>query len=98
MNGVGQFVVEKAFDYQSTSDVIDYAKKLISSFSSSKINQVLERKKHSRFFAYSVNDFSLVDDFINNTKVGNLILPDFLAYGRDQKIESIIKKIHEYSL
>jgi len=93
INGKGCFTIEKARDEQTCEEVIHFSQGIMSRFISNQIVSVVGRKREVRYFAYTVRDHEILDRFQNQREIENLIIPDYLSYGRDQKIEFIIHQI-----
>jgi len=92
----GCFTVEKAFDDQITCDVIEFCQTVIANFSNKKIKNVVIRKRNIRYFAYTIKDHKTLSLLQSQEHITNLITPDYLSYGRDQKIDSIMSQLHEF--
>lgn len=96
IEGQGCFTIEKAFDDQITRKVVNQSQAIIDKFLNKKIKNVLIRKISSRYFAYTINDYNALSDLYSQDHIVNLITPDYLAYGRDQKIDSIMSRLYKY--
>lgn len=94
IEGRGCFTIEKAFDEQANSDVVDFCQNIIASFLNKEIKKVVLRKKTIRYFAYTINDYNILSRLQRQRRIKNLITPDYLSYGRDQKIYSVIDQLH----
>ena len=96
IEGRGCFTIEKAFDDQVTCDVIEFCQTVIANFSNKKIKNVVIRKRNIRYFAYTIKDHKTLSHLQSQEYITNLITPDYLSYGRDQKIDSIMSQLHEF--
>lgn len=96
IEGRGCFTIEKAFDDQITCDVIEFCQTVIANFSNKKIKNVVVRKRNIRYFAYTIKDHGVLCSLWSQEHIKNLITPDYLIYGRDQKIDSIMNQLHKY--
>lgn len=96
IEGRGCFTIEKAFDDQITCDVIEFCQTVVANFSNKKIKNVVIRKRNNRYFAYTIKDHKTLSRLHSQEHITNLITPDYLSYGRDQKIDSIMSQLHEF--
>ena len=96
IEGRGCFTIEKALDDQITSDVVEFCQTVIANFSNKEIKRVVLRKRNVRYFAYTIDDHKNLSRLQSQSFIKNLITPDYLSYGRDQKIESIMNQLHEF--
>ena len=87
----GCFTIEKSIDNTSDKEILDTTQDILSNFNSYKISKNFIRKKSIRYFVYSVRDYELIKYYQNNN-IGNLVFTDFLSYGRNDKIKSLIDK------
>lgn len=93
INGKGCFTIEKAFDYTDDKTVLQDAKNIMNNFFSYRIFKLAGRSKNVRYYVYSIRDFELLEYFQLNNDIENLIFTNFLAYGRDDKVFSILKQL-----
>ena len=99
IGGRGCYTVEKASDNQPTDEIIDFSQKILDEFADFQIGPAILRKKSVRFFAYSIKDRETLRNLLEQNEVSNLIVPDYLSYGREQKINSInaqLRKMFDY--
>jgi hypothetical protein len=96
IEGRGCFTIEKAFDDQITSDVVKFCQTVIAYLSNKKIKNVAIRKRNARYFAYTIKDHSALSALRSQEHIKNLITPDYLSYGRDQKIDSIMNQLDHH--
>ena len=89
MSGRSCYTIEKAFDKQPTDEIIDFSQKILAEFTDLRLGPAILRKKIARYFAYSMKDYRTLGNLFEQNEVRNLILPDYLSYGREQKINSI---------
>jgi len=94
IEGRGCFTIEKAFDDQITGDVVEFCQTVIACFSNKKIKNVAIRKKNDRYFAYTIKDHCVLSALRSQRHIKNLITPDYLSYGRDQKIDSVMSQLN----
>ena len=93
MSGRSCYTLEKAFDKQPTDEILDFSQKILDEFTDLKLGPAILRKRSTRYFAYSVKDFKTLGNLFEQNDVSNLIVPDYLSYGRDQKINSITAQL-----
>lgn len=93
IKGRGCWTVEKAFDYQPTQDVLIFAQSIISKFRRNQIISCWGRKRQVRYFAFTTKDFETLNEFQSNHGIKNLILTNYIAYGRDAKIQTILSQL-----
>lgn len=96
IEGRGCFTIEKAFDDQITCDVIEFCQTVIANFSNKKIKNIVVRKRSIRYFSYTIKDHDVLCSLRSQEHIKNLITPDYLSYGRDQKIDSVLSRLHKY--
>ena len=89
INGQSCYTIEKAYDRQLTADVLSFSQKILKEFTNFKLGPALMRENNVRYFAYSIKDHIVLESLRKQKKINNLICPDYLSYGRDQKIKSI---------
>ena len=56
-------------------------------------NEHFNYKKDTRYNVLSVKDLKILKKLEKNTLKSNLIIPDFSVYGRDERIDSLFKKL-----
>lgn len=83
------YTIEKAFDEQPNDEILDFSQKILDKMVNVQFGPVLLRKKNARYFAYSIEDHKVLQSLYTQDDVCNLIVPDYLSYGRDQKIKSL---------
>ena len=93
MSGRSCYTVEKAFDKQPTDEILDFSQKILDEFTDLKLGPAMLRKRSTRYFAYSIKDSKILGNLFEQNEVSNLIVPDYLSYGRDQKINSITAQL-----
>ena len=93
INNRGCYTIEKAFDDTDDRTVVTQAQKIINNFFSVKLIKNLARKRSLRYFVYTVRDYELINHYRKNNNIDNLIFTNFLSYGRDDKVKSIIQKL-----
>ena len=93
INNRGCYTIEKAFDDTDDRTVVRQAQKIISNFFSVKLLKNLARNRSLRYFVYTVRDYELINYYRKNNNIDNLIFTNFLSYGRDDKVKSIIQKL-----
>ncbi len=93
IKGRGCFTIEKGFDDVMTSQVVRFCQTVINSFLPRKIAEAVIRKKNIRFFAYTIKDYNVLFDLKSQVHIKNLITPDYLSYGRDEKIDSVMDQL-----
>lgn len=93
INNRGCYTIEKAFDDTDDRTVVTQAQKIINNFFSVKLIKNLARKRSLRYFVYTVRDYELINHYRKNNNIDNLIFTNFLSYGRDDKVKSIIQKM-----
>jgi len=96
IDGRGCFTIEKAYDDQISGDVVKFCQAVIGYFSNKKIKDVALRKWNARYFAYTIKDHSALSALRSQKHIKNLITPDYLSYGRDQKIDSVMNQLDYY--
>lgn len=93
IKGRGCWTLEKALDNQPTEDVLAIAQSIISKFRRYLIISSWGRQRQVRYFAYTIKDFETLNDFQSNHGIRNLILSNYVAYGRDAKIDTILAQL-----
>lgn len=95
INGKGCFSIEKAFDKISDNLVMENAQSIINNFFSYNFSNIISRVRSTRYFVYSVNDFKLLKYYQDNSDIDNLIFANFLEYGRNEKVKSILDQMND---
>lgn len=96
IEGRGCFTIDKAFDDQRTCDVIEFCHTVTANFSNKKIKNVVVRKRSIRYFSYTIKDHDVLCGLRSQENIKNLITPDYLSHGRDQKIDSVSSQLYNY--
>jgi len=98
ISGKGCYTIEKARGDEKANQVFEFSQFVLEQFKSFKMKQILKRKKHTRYYAYTTKDHSLLKTFLKSNEISNLLMPDHLLYGRDEKINSVLNQIREKNL
>lgn len=93
INGKGCFSVEKSYDNTDEKIIIKNAQNILSNFFSYKFQKISGKKRSTRYFVYTVRDHNLLKYYQKNNSLKNLIFTDFLTYGRNDKVDSILKQL-----
>lgn len=93
IEGRGCFTVEKAFDDQETGDIMSFCQSIVTHFSSRRLTEAVLRKKNVRYFLHTINDHKVLSRLSSQKAIKNLIVPSYVSYGRDQKIQSIQRQL-----
>ena len=93
INNKGFYTIEKAFDEIDDKIVIEQAQEILNNFFSVKLLKNYARKRSLRYFVYTVRDYELINYYRKNNNINNLIFTNFLEYGRDDKVKSIIQEL-----
>lgn len=93
INGIGCFTIEKAHDLVDNKIILDHAQVIMSNFLSHKISKLINHARGVRYFIYSIKDYELINKFYKNNHITNLIFTNFLYYGRNKKVFSILDKL-----
>ena len=96
LNGKGCFTIEKAYDQMMTADLLSNAQSILMNFGAYTIVNCIARTRSIRYFAYSVRDQQLILDFQVRNQIENLIVPDFLEFSRNKKIESVVARLNNF--
>jgi hypothetical protein len=96
INGKGCFTIEKAYDQMKTADLLISAQSILMNFGAYTIVNCNARTRSTRYFAYSVRDHQLILDFQVRNQIENLIVPDFLEFSRNKKIESVVARLNNF--
>ena len=95
ISGRSCYTVEKAFDNQPTDEILNFSQKILDEFTDFKLRPAVSRKKTTHYFAYSIKDRKTLSNLLVQNEVSNLIVPDYLSYGREQKINSIDAQLRQ---
>jgi len=98
IGGKGRYTIETAKSKETFEDTLNFASNIISHFTNKKIVSLSTSRNQNRFFAYSVNDHKTLTEFIKKTKSTNLILSDFISFGRDDKINKLINHMNNLNI
>lgn len=93
INNKGCFSIEKALDKISDNQVMEKAQSIINNFFSYNFSKIIFRVRSTRYFVYSVKDFKLIKYYQDNSDIDNLIFTNFLEYGRNEKVKSILDQL-----
>jgi hypothetical protein len=96
LNGKGCFTIEKAYDQMKTADLLINAQSILMNFGAYAIVNCTARMRSTRYFMYSVRDQQLIHDFQVSNHIENLIVPDFLEFSRNKKIESVVARLKNF--
>lgn len=96
LNGKNKITVETLSTELNINDVIKFCNQVFEkSKLSIKINESgnVYSDLHKKYILFSLKDEEIIKDFIKSSKKSNLIHGNWLEYGRDQKINHLIKEI-----
>ena len=93
MNDQGRYTIEAVDREYEPSSLIERANEIMSKFVDNSLLRFKTMKKQRRYSSYTVRDFDVINRFGEAIKPSNLIVADFLSYGRNQKIRDIVSKI-----
>ena len=98
IDGRGAYTIEKAHDKESDSDVLRSAQLIAEKFCEYQLGRPSARRKNFRYFAFSVNDADVLNQFESASNFDNLITPSFLSYGRDERVDSVLASLTEQKI
>ena len=92
LRGRGCFTIEKAKDNQTEDDVLNFCQMVTDNLLTQKFTAASTRHLNFRYDCYTVNDYNLLSTLNSQETVKNLIVADYLVNGRDQRINSIMRR------
>ena len=89
----GRYTIETVDQEYEQSSLIERANEILSEFVDNELLSFKTTRKQRRYSSYTAKDFDVINRFGDAIKPSNLIVADFLSYGRNQKISDIVSKI-----